>query len=442
MSKKSFVFFSLLIVSVVIVLSLVVWYLIKPEIQFIIYWLVGIIVVVIFVTAGIVQISGYSARDLLHIKNPIHERTRKALVSETNNSKRILEPKLRGIPFILQRDETKQIIEQIHLGNPVLFTGEAGTGKSGIAVALVLESENLNIFPLLIDARRLMAYNNAAEMRSHFDIEEPLIEVIERIAEDTGIWIILDQLDNIAGSRCCNVIINILVECSKMLGASVIVMSRHREGNEREALRPLLEADFTKITCSPLPEDQILEVLRHKGVFNPTKSVIDLAKNPLNLDLICEIMNTSGSNVIDDIGNNTDLWESYREALRDRESISGDDQGELIIIEAIRLAQDGLNNIDRTFRLEYKKSKEQQRLASNGVIEPIIEHGLWYQFSHEKLQDYLYAWHACNMQYRINQVYDEIDSIHARNIIVWMADIYEQRNAPEHHQFVEELLLG
>ena len=40
----------------------------------------------------------------------------------------------RGIPEPLSRTETKRVEEQLQLGNPVVLTGEAGTGKSGIGV--------------------------------------------------------------------------------------------------------------------------------------------------------------------------------------------------------------------------------------------------------------------------------------------------------------------
>lgn len=442
MSIKRFVIFSLLIICVVIILSLVVWYLIKPEIQFFIYWVVGTIVAVMIVAAATVQISGYSLRDFQRIKNPIHERTRKALVSETNNSKRILEPKPRGIPFILQRDETEKIIEQLHLGNPVLLTGEAGTGKSGIAVALLLESENLNIFPLLIDARRLIAYSNAAEMRSHFDIEEPLIEGIERIGEDTGIWMVLDQLDNIAGSQGCNLIIDTLIECSKTIGVSVIVISRHNEANENGALRPLLENGFIEITCIQLPIEKVKAILREVGVLHPPYVMLDLATNLLNLDLICEIAKLSGPDAVNDLEKSTDLWARYIDTIRDRENNSGGNQGDRLFEEAINLAHLGLSNEDRTFRLNYTLTINQRRLISYGIIIRVPDFDLVYQFRHEKLQDYLYARHACNQQYFLPDVQEDIDSLHLRNILLWMSDLYQQMSPTLYKKILEELLDG
>jgi hypothetical protein len=442
MTKKGVTFISLLLLGGAIIISYLVWYFVNSFIQFHIYWIVLIILGVLFAGAALAEITGYSVRELLRVETPETDRTLNAFVRETSNSNRVLKPKLKGIPSVIPRYETELITEQLSKGQSVLLTGGAGTGKSGIAVALVVEAKKLDICSLLIDARRLSTFSTRSELREYFDVEEPIIDGIERLGLSTGIWLIVDQLDNIAGSRGCTLITDIILECSEKSGVSVVVMSRHKEANERDALRPILEEDFVEIICTPISEEQIREILNQVGIVDPTASVLDLARNLLNLDLICEVVNSAGSTGLENISNNTDLWEYYRTAIRDRENVSGDNRGDAIISEAIRLARAGLHNIDRTFDLEYGMTHEQRRLVSNGIIEPVIEHGLKYQFRHEKLQDYLYAWNACNLHFGRQQVIDEIDRLHLRNIIVWMLDIYQQRAAPEYLQFAAEVLPG
>lgn len=372
----------------------------------------------------------------------VKDRTLRAFSTETNNSKRILVPKLRGIPYFIYRRESEQIITQLNMSRSVLLTGEAGTGKSGISVYLVNEAKRRKILPILIDARRIIEINNITDLREHFDIEESVIDGIEWLGEVDGVWIIVDQFDNIAGTRGCSVLSDVLIESSIKPGVSTVVISRHREANERNALRLFLESGFLELTCANIPEDDIRGVLSNVGVQNPSSVLLGIAGNLLNLDLICEIVRTSGIQALDDIENNTDLWEKYRSALEERENVMGNNQGVLVLESAIVLAIEGLNNLDRTFTLAYQLSEEHRRLISNGIIEPITEGGLLYQFRHEKLQDYLFAWHACNLDYHVDQVYNAINELHARNILDWMTEIYQQRNSPHYPQFVEELLGG
>ena len=65
MSVNRIVIASLLIIGFVIAISVIIWYVVEPEIQFFIYWVIGIIVAVLSAVAAIVQISGYSIRDIL-----------------------------------------------------------------------------------------------------------------------------------------------------------------------------------------------------------------------------------------------------------------------------------------------------------------------------------------------------------------------------------------
>ncbi len=65
MSLRRAIFFIGAIIGIVTIASFVVWYLVKPEIQFFIYWIVGILVGVPGFLAIIAQMTGYSLRDFL-----------------------------------------------------------------------------------------------------------------------------------------------------------------------------------------------------------------------------------------------------------------------------------------------------------------------------------------------------------------------------------------
>jgi hypothetical protein len=90
--------------------------------------------------------------------------------------------------------------------------------------------------------------------------------------------------------------------------------------------------------------------------------------------------------------------------------------------------------------MDYPQGSIQTRLSSSNVVEKIS--GRRYQFSHEKLQDYLYAWDACENGTLSDVVISDIGELHARNVIVWMRDIYQRTNTLMYERFLEGVLDG
>jgi hypothetical protein len=133
------------------------------------------------------------------------------------------------------------------------------------------------------------------------------------------------------------------------------------------------------------------------------------------------------------------LWEHYRSTLHSRENLFNK-TGDEFILEAVQLARQGLASADRGFDLNTPPTALQRRLISGNVINQIA--GRRYQFSHEKLQDYLYAWYACENNFLFEEIHGEIGELHQRNVMLWIRDIYQTRNAPLYERFLEEALNG
>ncbi|MFN8435680.1 MAG: hypothetical protein U0V18_16775 [Anaerolineales bacterium] len=369
----------------------------------------------------------------------LFERVHRTLKRVTDNSVRILKPKLKGIPRLITREETKIIFESIERKKSLLLTGDAGAGKSGIACSLVETSLSIGWFPVLIDTRQLSNAEHLHDLRSFFDLDESVFDAVARISEDIPVIIIADQLDSIAGSAAGRLVIDFLVNCLEIKNVFVLAISRYKEANEQGAIRPLFEAQFEMVICRPVNEDLIYKVFSNLGIAEVPQAILELADNLLDLDIICEIIRNTSLINIKSIYSRVDLWEKYRITLHDRENYSNDNGNDLIL-KAVQLAQEGLLAVNRGFNLEIPPSLIENRLISGNIITQVS--GNKYQFRHDVLQDYLYSWYACERNLLPNHVRDEIGKLHERNVLIWMRDIYQERNSFQYEVFLEAALDG
>jgi hypothetical protein len=233
------------------------------------------------------------------------------------------------------------------------------------------------------------------------------------------------------GSIAAKLLVELMVECHGLEGVEVVAISRKRESHEGELLQPLLSAGFTEVTSYPLNENRAREVLQKMGIAEPTRELVELGRNLLNLEIIGTIREREPRLDFSSITDELDLWEHYRESLLERED-------EEVIAEAVRLARDGLIHPERMIELDYPCPQSQRRLISSGVV--MCQHGRVYRFSHEKLQDFLYAWDATERCASTSMVINEIGPHRARNVIIWMDKIYARQRSPFRKQFLREVL--
>jgi len=345
-----------------------------------------------------------------------------------------------GIPDSIPRQEIDRVEEQLSQGKQVVLTGEAGTGKSAIGASLACSARDRGVVAFLLDARDVGHVRNESELRPYLSLNGPVASAVGRIGRHKGCRLILDQLDNVAGLQSAQVLVDLAVECSKLTGVDVVVVSRRREAHEASLLDRLSSEGFVELTSYPLSEDTAAEILQELGISKPPPGLVALALNLLNLQLIGTIRQKQPrcdfSNLIDEV----DLWEHYIQALVEREQVmSGAEAAEEVVAEAVRLAHSGLNSEDRTFCLRHPVPPAHRRLTSWGII--VCEGGRVYRFRHEKLQDFIYAWDATEQQAMPRNVLGEIESPHrARNVLVWMNLIYSQRSPELRRRFLMEVL--
>lgn len=346
-----------------------------------------------------------------------------------------------GTGKTFERNEIQTTENQLKLGRPVLITGDAGTGKSGVGIFLAQRAKKNNQPTLIIDARQLQHIQDEQAFRGFYSSEQPIQLAISELVVGKGFRLIIDQLDNTAGRKIADILIELAIECSKMQGVEVIVISRRQEAYEVKLLDELLGNGFTEVICHEIDEVQALEELQKLGFENSAPRLIQICRNLLNLEIVSNIKLQNQTFTFDDIEDEVALWEAYLDTLQKREaSQSNLADAEKTLTEAMKLAKGVLASNDQEFTLDKPLLPSQRRLVSWNVI--VSSGGIRYRFRHEKLQDYLYARYSAERQFLSSDVIGEIGVVRSRNAIIWLNKIYLYNKSSNNLQFLEALLNG
>lgn len=364
--------------------------------------------------------------------------------SETRHARAAIVSVIPGLPAPLPRKEIDWIEDQLKNGAAILFTGDAGTGKSGIADKLAESAYEAGKTAVLLDARRVAQMQSAAQLQNHFSLTTSVSEAIAEIGRRRGCRFIIEQLDNCIGYPAATVLVELAQDCSKLAGVETVVVSRRRETNEKGLLDPLLKIGFQEFTCHPLGFDEAAQILEQIGIAAKSDEFVNLCRNLLNLELVGRIKYEQPEFDFARVTAEVELWEQYIDTVIERERIWTDPTAARRVIgEAIQLAQQGLNREDRKFTLGFALTAEQSRLVSWEIIFAEDGDSRIYRFRHETLQDYLYATAAAARGLSKKEVYEEIHSFRADNVIAWMDKIYKQKgDEPMRERFLREFLVG
>jgi hypothetical protein len=360
------------------------------------------------------------------------------LKRETCHAQEGLKPDLAGLKNVVQRDETNTVLSLLNQNNAILLTGEGGTGKSGIGVSLVDASKKTCV---LLDVRRFDEDYRFDQFAAHLGINENIYEVISRLSKKNGCLVIIDQLDTMCNSAQGTYIVEFAVECTKLDGVSVVVISRHSE-IESQLLRPLLAGNFVELKCKELQDEVVIKILNDHGMAEPSEKIINLGKNILLLNLICTILIEKDPQTVEVLNNDIDIWIKFFQIYLDRENKNTKISKKEILQSLMNLAKKGLSSENRSFILEDPPTILEERFASHGLITKINTSGQRYIFRIEKLQDYLYARNAAHRQLNKKQVRDEINSSYLRNIFYLMLELYRRDDHKLYESFFDEVLSG
>ena len=377
--------------------------------------------------------------DYLHIPPPGGDYIpdiKRAFERETQFTLGRIRTTISGIPNSIQRSEINIIEDQLDLERPVLLTGDAGTGKSGIASKLARDALDRGWVALLIDARRFASLTNIGLLGGTLGLKGQADLAVARIGGHSGCRVIIDQLDNVFGTAAVQALVEFGIACANYKGVEVIVISRGAaERDEGRILGDLTAANFAEIQSRPLSEEFVQAVFRELGIEDSILDLIALGTNLLNLQIIADIKSSvpefNFSQVLDQI----ELWEEYLRILTAREG-----KGAEIIAAAVQFSREGLNSPTRTFNIGFPPSSYAQRLESWGII--IQDSGRNYRFQHENFQDFLYAWDATENRWMPRDVQGNIQEHHLRRVLEWMQRRYARTNGAEYAQFLREVLLN
>jgi hypothetical protein len=246
-----------------------------------------------------------------------------------------------------------------------------------------------------------------------------------------GCRLIIDQLDSAITLPSATVLTELAIDCSTFEGVEVVVISRKREGREAKLIAPLTAKGFVELESRKLSEADSSRLLTDLRIPSPTDRLIKLGQNLLNLELIAKIKLENEAFDFSAVEDEVDLWEKYIEALKESDS-----EGEELVGVVADLARQALKSEDGRFKLSVPLKRPLIRLASWGII--VCEYGIVYAFSHEKLQDYFYAWEATERMAMPSDILSELNPHRSSSVLGWMRRIYARHSPELYQRFLKE----
>jgi len=352
---------------------------------------------------------------------------------------RSIETGIPGLSEDLPRQEAEDIEQLLSQGNAVLLTGIAGSGKSNIALASIRIAEGQKPV-LFFDARRLLGGGTP----DFIDFAAVLLSMIRKLSTDGGCRVVIDQIDNIVGSPELTGVLALAQDCADMESVEILVISRHTPADnaflyngEKDVRQDLLKAGFHEVVSQELDATRVQKLFNDLAIPAPSESLIELGRNLLHLRLIAQIKQHQSDFDFSKILTEIDLWDGFIEVIRRAENPApGANNGLALIEYAERLAQEGLQSSDYSVR--YDATNQQYfRLESWRILRRESPHICF--FTHDNMQDFLYARGAAINGNMPDTIYEVIGTHRARSVIVWTEKLYARHNPMLLIPFLEEV---
>lgn len=341
---------------------------------------------------------------------------------ETSTALQNIQREIPGIGYI-PRQEIQNIEAQLKKQKPVILVGDAGTGKSGIAATLAGSALDGGKIVLLLDARLVSKITQRSELKNHLDLDCDIQTAVEEAANYKGCRIIIDQLDNVIGSRTADLMSSIALDYRSIPGVEIVVITRRGEDYlEAPELKKLIEAGFVEQTSNLLDASTAQDALKRLGISEPSEKLIEITRTLLYLEIISLIKREDpDSTNYADLTSKIALWGKYLEVVTAREAVGhGSDHARQIVAEAKKLACAGLRKGESEITLDDRIGPLQRRLKDT-ILTRLS--GRIYRFRHEELQYFLYAKDATETGKMPVDVAREIGHS-ANNVLPWMRRLY------------------
>lgn len=330
---------------------------------------------------------------------------------------------------LIERPEIKEIQNLWHSNDiPIVLHGEAGSGKSGIALRLAQDLANKGIPVLFIKATDIpICQDPAIYIQYRMPLDLPLVNSIAKLSKEKSCVIIIDQLDSITGTDLCKSLISFLKAIVVFPNLKILTVSRTYELQHDPDISSL---NFTKIESGKLTPEQATLYLTQIGITSPTQMLIEMSCNLLNLSLIAEVVKASNNRILS-FTNDVNLWEQYFRTIQQRE-------GEEVADYVLKLAREVTSRGEQTFSLSFPKSEYRRKLLSRSIL--IEAPGRRFAFRHEQLQDFLCAFSLLPEKFNLEQISSEFGQNTSTGVISWLQKLYHINFPDLEARFIEEIL--
>lgn len=350
----------------------------------------------------------------------------------------------------IERNETQQIINWLDNNltekekNILLLEGGAGMGKS-VIIRDVLHHIRKDNIPILGIKSDRYAPHDIEDLEKLLNLKDSLINQINTLIANGSnkIIVLIDQIDALSQSQSnkrepintFRTLINSLMLISQ---ARIIVSVRSIDLREDPDLIKLGN-EVTKVKVYELTNEQVTSVLEKKRV-SPTrlsKHLIDLLKNPSNLNLFCKILNETLD--FSQLLTRQDLQKELFKQKVVNNKIKSSHCPALVYEIADKMYDNEQISIDaESFQIKYRD--ELNYLVSEGIIS--LQSG-FIQFFHQTFYEFAFAKSFFSQGKKILPfIKSNYQSLKIRVIVKMILDFLRGDNPKEYLKVSNEILLS
>lgn len=329
----------------------------------------------------------------------------------------------------IPRPELEQIQNLwISINAPIVLYGEAGSGKSAIALRLAQDLANKGIPVLFIKATDIpISQDPIVYIQNRMPLPTTLMDSIAKLGKEKSCAIIIDQIDSIAGTDLCKSLISFLKALVILPKVKILVVSRTYELQHDPDISSL---NFRNIESGNLNPEQTALYLAKIGITSPTQILIEMSSNLLNLSLLAEVVKTTNNRSLN-FENDVNLWAQYFLTIQQRE-------GEEIADYVLKLAREVTSRGEKTFTINFPKLEYRRKLLSRSIL--IEAPGRRFAFRHERLQDFLCAYSLLPGKPDLALIFSEFGQNTSKGVISWLHKLYHIEFPDLEARFIDDIL--
>ena len=356
-----------------------------------------------------------------------------------------------GVPDShIERSETQSIINWINVEleekkkNILLLEGGAGTGKSVIMRDTLFELNRDNVPCISIKSDRYSP-KNIEDLEKSLNLKDSLTNQIHNLIINgfEKIIIIIDQIDALSQSQSNKrepiVTFRTLINSLTLISQVRIIVSVRSIDLREDPDLIALGNKVAKVKVYELTNEQVTSVLDKKGVSSTrlSKHLIDLLKNPSNLNLFCKILNETLD--FSQLLTRQDLQKELFKQKVVNNKIKSSHCPALVYEIADKMYDNEQISIDaESFQIKYRD--ELNYLVSEGIIS--LQSG-FIQFFHQTFYEFAFAKSFFSQGKEILPfIKSKYQSLKIRVIVKMILDFLRGDNLKEYLKVSNEILLS